>query len=70
MLIIRLIEHISIPLLIHSLCLFLQQVQPSIHSLSESNLFIILMKRIFSILLTRINSIQLEDRVKIDCIMF
>ena len=64
MLIIRLIEHISIPLL------FLQQVQPSIHSLSESNLFIILMKRIFSVLLTRINSIQLEDRVKIDCIVF
>lgn len=69
LLIIRSIDLFPLPTLLEGTCLFVCEMNTSIKQASEEEMTVVLIKRFFSALLTRINSNQMDDCVKMNCIV-
>lgn len=64
---IRSIDLFPLPTLLEGTCLFVCEMNASIKQTSEEEMTVVLFKRFFSSLLTRINSTQMDDCVKMNC---
>lgn len=64
----RSIDKLPLPELLHGFCLFAQAVNTSLDGMDGESMLLVLIKRFFSLLMTRVNTSAMTDRVKMDCV--